>query len=253
MLSSMIVGGLHGLERAAALGLDRRPVEPPEELSVRPGRHAVLLIGGLATTTPLLRPLARWLTGLGYDVLPVAVGAGLDCGRQTVDALDAIVREEADRRGRRVQLVGHSRGGQFARALAHRAPDRVSAVVTVGTPFDLRRLHWSMRVALGALAAARATGIAGVFGVGCLVGDCCRPFRDAMHGPLPDGIAFTSIRSRDDRIAPPAACVEPEAECVEVGGGHNALLTGAHARRAIAEALLRGADDRTRRRAPAAA
>lgn len=242
MLSSMIVRGLHGFGRLTALGPAGDREDPPEDLAVRPGTHSVLLIGGLATTTPLLGPLERWLTGLGYDVVPAAVGAGLDCGRRTVDALESIVRDETDRRGRRVQLVGHSRGGQFARALAHRVPDRVSGVVTVATPFDLRRLRRPMRLVVGALAAARVTGIGGVFGVGCLVGDCCRPFRGVLRGPLPDGVAFTSIWSTDDAVAPPAACVEPDAVNVEVRGAHNALLTGPSARRAIAEALARGAD-----------
>ena len=253
MRASVIVGGRPGIGRAAALGLDRVREEPPAELAMRPGTRTVLLIGGLATTTPLLRPLERWLTALGYDVVPAAVGAGLDCGRQTVDELERIMRDETDRCGRRVQLVGHSRGGQFARALAHRVSDRVSGVVTVGTPFDLRRLRWPLRIALGALATARATGIDGVFGVGCLAGGCCRPFRAAMRGPLPDGVAFTSIWSRDDRVAPAEACTDPTADGVEVGGGHNALLTGPHARRAIAEALAAAAPRSSRPRVPAAA
>ncbi|TCK24639.1 alpha/beta fold hydrolase [Pseudonocardia endophytica] len=248
MLSSMIVGGLHGFARATALGLDRNRGEPPEHLAARPGTHSALLIGGFATTTPLLGPLEHWLIALGYDVVPTAVGAGLACGRRTVDALESIVRDETDHSGRRVQLVGHSRGGQFARSLAHRVPDRVSGVVTVATPFDLAKLSWPMRALLGAVAGARATGVEGVAGVGCLVGNCCRTFRTQMHGPLPDGVAFTSIWSPDDRVAPPAACREPEAENVEVRGGHNALLTGTHARRAVAEALLRGTRRRSRPR-----
>lgn len=252
MLASMITGGLHAVGHVSAFALAGGREDPPEQQAVRPGTHSVLLIGGLATTTPLLQPLERWLTRLGYDVIPTAVGAGLDCGRRTVDELEAIVRDETDRRGRRVQLVGHSRGGQFARALAHRVPDRVSGVVTVATPFDLRGLRWPMQLVVAALATARAAGIDGLFGVGCLLGDCCRPFRGSMRGPLPDGVAFTSIFSPDDTVAPPAACSEPDAVNVEVRGGHNALLLGTHARRAIAEALSRGAD-RSRRRAAVAA
>ena len=53
------------------------------------------------------------------------------------DRLERIWRQT----GSPVALVGHSRGGHFAKALAHRRPDRVSAVVSMGagldTPFDI--------------------------------------------------------------------------------------------------------------------
>ena len=42
----------------------------------------------------------------------------------------------ARRHGRPVALVGWSLGGLFAREIAHRIPDRVSRVITMGTPFS---------------------------------------------------------------------------------------------------------------------
>lgn len=219
-----------------------------------PGDGApVLLIGGLGTTAPFLRPLTRWLGQRGYAVTPVTVGAGLDCAEQTVDELSGVLEDLADRSRRRVRLVGHSRGGQFARVLARRRPDLAGALVTVGTPFDLYALRWPTFLTAAAITLAGTLGIGGLARVTCLAGGCCRRFRADLRAPVPDGVPFTSVYSREDRVVPYEACRacathdsaahRTRVRNVEVPGSHVGLLVGPHARSAVVDGLAAAHDD----------
>ena len=58
--------------------------------------------------------------------------------------------------GRRVALVGHSRGGHFARALAHRRPELVSHAVSLGA--DLQRMFGISAPTRAAVHGARRGG-----------------------------------------------------------------------------------------------
>lgn len=97
------------------------------------GPPALVIPGFLATdrtTMELRRALALagwrahpWLLGLN-------TGAKADTMRLLCKRIDAVSG------GRRVLVVGWSLGGMFARELAHRCPEKVRAVVTLGSPFS---------------------------------------------------------------------------------------------------------------------
>lgn len=203
------------------------------------GRGPVVLVGGLATTDSGLGPMARWLRDLGHDVTTWTVGNGLNCARRSVDALADRVAEVADAAGRPVRLVGHSRGGQFARAAGMRRPDDVAALVTLGSPFDVPGVRLPMLWMATGLACAGTLGVPGLFSLGCLMGACCKAFRDDMRSPWPADIPFTSIYSRTDEAVPWRSSHDPHARSVVVPGTHLGLLTSRVARRAVAEALVR--------------
>jgi pimeloyl-ACP methyl ester carboxylesterase len=224
----------------------------PATATGTPGRGPVVLIGGLATTDSGLAPMARWMRDLGHDVTTWSVGNGMACARRSVDALADHVTEVADTAGEPVRLVGHSRGGQFARAVGMRQPDDVAALVTLGSPFDVLGVRLPMLWMATGLACAGTLGVPGVFSMGCLVGACCRAFRDAMRAPWPADIPFTSIYSRTDEAVPWRSSHDPYARQVEVPGSHLGLLSSRTARRAVADALVR-VPDRAPERAAAVA
>jgi len=106
------------------------PVGPrgPED-----GPPALVIPGFLATdrtTMDLRRALAR----AGWRAHPWLLGLNTGAKSDTLELLEARLDELADRR--KVLLVGWSLGGMFARQLAHRCPDKVRAVVTLGSPFS---------------------------------------------------------------------------------------------------------------------
>ena len=135
-------------------------------------------------------------------------------------------------------LVGHSRGGHFARALAHRRPDRVSHAVSLGA--DLQRMFGISVPTQAAVIAARR-GVAALRrgrAERCLYADCTCAFARDFAAPLPtDRVRFTSVYSKGDGVVRWPGSVVAGADCVEVTGSHVGLIFNRKAYRAIAEAL----------------
>ncbi|WP_018332461.1 esterase/lipase family protein [Actinomycetospora chiangmaiensis] len=233
--NAMVGFGLANVGRATVgvTGLRHRSVGAAEEVT-DPGRGPVVLLGGMCETGPCLEPMGRWLTRLGYDVHPFTLGAGLGCAQRTVDSLTRRVRTIADEAGEPVRLVGHSRGGQFGRAVGAAAPESVAQLITIGTPFDRWGLTPSMTLVAWGMAAAGTAGVPGLFGLGCMAGRCCAGFRDTLRAPWPAAVPFTSIYSRTDGAVPWRSSHDPYAHNVVVEGGHIAQLTSAAVQRAVA-------------------
>src|SRR5215210_6839752 len=119
-----------GLEAAA---LRRSPVF--RGLGLAPGeRRPVLLIPGFLASDASLGTMANWLRRAGYCTHRTGIRANLDCSEEACRRLEARLEQMAERHGERVVIVGHSRGGVFARAMAARRPELVSAIVTLGSP-----------------------------------------------------------------------------------------------------------------------
>ncbi len=93
-----------------------------------------LVIPGFIANDRTTMELRRALAAAGWRVYPWAMGLNWGTRADTVDRLrarlDAISPEEP------ILVVGWSLGGVFARALALAHPDRIKAVVTLGSPFS---------------------------------------------------------------------------------------------------------------------
>jgi pimeloyl-ACP methyl ester carboxylesterase len=163
--------------------------------------------------------------------------ANVECMDRALDRFEHRVAAIRTESGRRVALVGHSRGGHFAKALACRQPDWISHVVMLGAGLDE-----PMNVSVPIRAVALATGafhrrVDPSLPEGCMLGECgCRAFLD-YSAPFPAEIPITSIYTREDGCLRYSCCVAPYARCVEVGGGHVGLAFEPRAYAAIAEAL----------------
>ena len=97
------------------------------------GPPALVLPGFLATDRTTME-LRRALAYAGWRVYPWGLGLNLGAKADTLITLGQ--RLEAIYDGRPVLLVGWSLGGMFARELARVQPDKVRAVVTLGSPFS---------------------------------------------------------------------------------------------------------------------
>src|SRR4051794_9289558 len=96
-----------------------------------------VLIGGFGVPARSMEPLARSLRTAGWATTIAPTGLNIGCGEATVADVERVVEATAASAGYRVAVVGHSRGGQFARVVAVRRPELVTTVVTVATPWTM--------------------------------------------------------------------------------------------------------------------
>ena len=109
--------------------------------------HTIVTIPGFMGADGSTAMLRRFLRGRGYNA--VSWGLGRNASEASADTLEEFmehrvvieeqialrVAEEYQASGRKVTLIGWSLGGLYAVALAHRYPQRIRQVITLGTPF----------------------------------------------------------------------------------------------------------------------
>ncbi len=201
------------------------------------GRPVVLMPGFLAGDQTLT-VIAAWLRRVGYRPQFCGFLMNAGCSDRTLDRVERRVDGLCRAHGRRVALIGHSRGGHFARALAARRPDRVSHAISMGA--DLQGLLGASTPTILAVGAARrvvrATGRAR--SDTCLTLHCGCRFSHDFARPFPsEQVRLTSIYSRGDGVVHWQCQVVPHADCIEVTGSHVGLVFNRKVYRAVASAL----------------
>ena len=198
----------------------------------------VLLIPGFLAGDPTLTTMARWLRRMGYRPCRALMRANVDCTERGLQRLEEELERHAERHGRKVTIVGQSRGGVMARLLAIRRPDLVEGIVTLGSPLtDQLALHPLVRAQITVVGALGTLGVPGLFAYECLGGACCADVREQFEAPFPAGVGFTSVYSRSDGIVDWHACLDPAAEHVEVAASHIGMSVNPEVFEAVADAL----------------
>jgi pimeloyl-ACP methyl ester carboxylesterase len=196
---------------------------PLLQLAPRGDGHAVLVLPGLIADDASTRLLRHFLAGQGYAAQGWGLGRNLGPREGVEQAmLDSLDRLH-ERSGQKVSLVGWSLGGVFARLLAHRRPQAVRCVVSLGSPIvgDPKATNaWKIyEWASGRKAEAGDTS------------ERRRP---------PPSIPSTSIFSRSDGIVAWQCSVDhtgPQTENIEVVASHVGLGVHAGVLYAIADRL----------------
>jgi triacylglycerol lipase len=201
------------------------------------GRPVVLMPGFLAGDQTL-SVIATWLQRLGYRPRFCGFVLNAGCSDRTLDRVESRVDALWRSYGRRVALIGHSRGGHFARALAARRPDRVSHAISMGA--DLQGLFGASTPTLMAVDVARrvihASGRARKDA--CLSRHCGCPFSHDFARAFPfEQVRLTSIYSKGDGVVHWQCQVIPDADCIEVTGSHIGLVFNRKVYRAVSGAL----------------
>jgi len=200
--------------------------------------RGVLLIPGFLAGDGSLATMTQWLRGAGWHTKRAGIRANVHCSEVACGKLEERAESLAERTGGRITIIGQSRGGVFAKALAARRPDLVAGVVGLGSPIrDQLAVHPLVLAQVGVVATLGSGGRAGLLSWRCLRGECCAPFRDALEGPFPDGVGYVSLYSKSDGIVDWRSCLDPDASCVEVRASHCGMSLNADAYRAIGRAL----------------
>src|SRR3954454_19502282 len=210
--------GMMGLEAATLM---RSPVWRGTGLPPGDDRPVMLIPGYLAGDGTLAL-MTRWLRGLGYRTRRAGMRAHVDCSAAVTRGIEERLECMADRTGQRVAIIGQSRGGIVARAIAVRRPDLVSGIVTLGSPVrGMLSIHPLVLGSIGVVASLGALRVPHTFTWSCLRGECCRDFRDALEGEFPADVGYVSVHSKRDGVVSWKACLDPAADqCVEVTSSH---------------------------------
>jgi hypothetical protein len=219
---------LEGRALYEAWRLRRHPVYSGEGLPRGRGQP-VLLVPGFMAGDRSLAMLERFLLRLGYH----AERAGLAFNVQTSEAiltqLTARLKSLQDWLGRRVAIVGHSRGGLLGKVAGQRHPELVEQVIALGSPLaDPYDVH---PVTMAGVRMAQALNWVRFRQRGTVE----RRFLSDLAQP--STVPLISIYSRTDGVVGWQACLRPDAVCVEVEGSHAGLAVNPAAYAFVAQAL----------------
>jgi pimeloyl-ACP methyl ester carboxylesterase len=199
----------------------------------------VLLIPGFLANDASLSVMGGWLFRLGYRPRRSGITlANVDCSDRAVDRIEKRLERVVDSLGRKAAIIGHSRGGHFAKALAHRRPDLIDKVISMGsgldTPFDI---SVPTKAAVSGVRAVLHQASSKAREKGCLTATCDCPFTRDYCAPFPPEVSLTSIYSWGDGVVWPPACIVDYAKNRRVPGSHIGLAWNRHAYRIIARTL----------------
>jgi pimeloyl-ACP methyl ester carboxylesterase len=184
----------------------------------------VLLVPGFGCGSHTLTLTRTWLRARGYRPADARIGLNVGCTTELVDRIERQLEAHAETTGRRVVLLGQSRGGWLGRLVAARRPDLARGLVMAGSPvLDPLGAHpKAVRVAR-LLTRLSTLGVPGLLNADCFTGSCYRAHSEALAAALPAGVPALAVSSRLDRIAPWRLCQDPSAECVEIRSGHTGM------------------------------
>jgi pimeloyl-ACP methyl ester carboxylesterase len=182
--------------------------------------------------------LAAWLRRIGYRPHMCGFVANVGCSDRAAERVERRLEEVHARYDCRVALIGHSRGGHYARALGHRRPELVSHAISIGA--GLRRMlavsYPTQTAVRGIRAGVLRTGRAG--SSLCLTDACDCAFARDFAAPFPvDRVRLTSIYSKQDGVVRWQSALVDGADCVEVTGSHTGLIFNRKTYRVIAQTL----------------
>lgn len=210
------------------LRLVRDPVFAGKEVPHGDGRP-VLLIAGFLAGDSSLNVMSEWLKRIGYYSELPGITFNINYTEIVIKALTLRLVDVFGWKGRRVTLVGHSRGGLLAKVVAHRHPEMVEQVICLGSPLAN---PWDVNpVTMAGVRVAQMFNFVR-YGKGQMIER--RALRDLEAAPK---VPTTSIYTRSDGIVHWQACVREDVRCIEVDSSHVGLAVNPDVYKVVARLL----------------
>lgn len=209
--------------------LVRDPVFAGKDIPRGDGRPVMLVPGFLAGDASMA-VMSGWLRRIGYYAELPGITFNINYSEVVIKALATRLVDIYGWKGRRVTMIGHSRGGILAKVLAHRHPEMIDQTIClgspIGNPFDVHPVT---------MAGVRAAQIFNFVRYGKTSGVEARFMRDLS---APVRVPTTSIYSRSDGIVHWEACLRDDVRSIEVRGSHMGLALNPEVYAFIARLLI---------------
>jgi pimeloyl-ACP methyl ester carboxylesterase len=205
------------------------------------GRHVVVL-PGLFGNDWYLYPLRSWLARIGFRPVRSSLAINAGCPERLTRQVEREIANRLEARPGPVALIGHSRGGILARAIAARLQDQASHLILLGSPVGAIERSTGWPNAAGGNPAHESVAQASnrarsLLDPDCDVPQCGCPFPEDLRRPLSEKTALVSIYSANDPVVPAWSCPIPGARNVEVSGTHTGLVCNGAVYRELAAVL----------------
>jgi triacylglycerol lipase len=161
----------------------------------RPGRPdaaerelPVLLIPAFMAGDATLHRLAARLRQNGYRTFGSGMRANIGCAQAAGEALEHRLQTIVHRTEHPAAVVGHSLGGLLAKTLAHRRPDLVAGIVTLGSPLLApAAIHQLLKWELILCHHLNRWGLDTLISADCTSGDCAQTSWQQLTEPSTQG------------------------------------------------------------------
>ncbi|MEA2682235.1 MAG: triacylglycerol lipase [Chloroflexota bacterium] len=171
----------------------------------------VMLIPGFLAGDASLDVMRAWLKRSGYRPLRSGINVNVHSSELLLQRIASRIGTEYRRNGRKVTIVGQSRGGVLGIGVARRFPQLVEQVITLGSPIgDPLDVHPST------MAAVHMARFVHTLRRGPRDMDARFDREITDRVPVP----VTSMYSRTDGIVHWKACLRSDVDAIEVGGSH---------------------------------
>ena len=208
--------------------LIRDPVFDGKDVPHGDGRP-VLLIPGFLAGDSSMAVMAEWVRRIGYYSEMAGLTFNVRYSEVVMKALTARLHDVHQWKGRRVTLIGHSRGGILAKVLSHRNPELVEQVICLGSPiansFDVHPVT---------MLGVRAAQVFNLVRYGNTANIERRFIRDLEAEAR---VPITSIYSRSDGIVHWEACLRDDVRSIEVTSSHVGLALNPEVYKIVARLL----------------
>ena len=165
------------------------------------GRHVVVL-PGLFGNDWYLYPLRSWLARIGFRPVRSSLAINAGCPERLTLQVEREIERRIEARPGPVALIGHSRGGILARAIATRLQEKASHLILLGSPVGAIE-RWAGWPESGGNTAHESVAQASnrarsLLDPDCDVPRCGCPFPTDLRGPLSSKTKVVSIYSEND-------------------------------------------------------
>jgi triacylglycerol lipase len=201
-------------------------------------REAILLIPGFTAGDWTFSTMAPWLQQIGYRTYLSGISVNVGCPQRKVERMLGRLEEISKDEGGRLSIIGHSLGGLVACALARQRPDLVRHVIAIGSPLrsGWQAVNPEVRPTLFAIHSFFQKFIETP--QGCGTEQCtCNFSAEASGMPLPRGVRFTSIYSRQDGVVDWRFSTTENGDSYEVEGLHTDLVVNVEVYRILSNVL----------------